>query len=129
MQEHFDKYAADYAGSVVEGWPAEGMMWSVTGMQYEQGPEVAEGEMLVAERKKRQEVMEVVEVPARKKDGGVAKGKGVEGSTSTPGSATAPSAHRVTSDEAVPISAAPQYKYQTPVEDPKLPRCWVGRWM
>ena len=46
MQERFDKYAADYAGFAAEGRPAEGMMWSVTGMQYEQGPEVAEGEML-----------------------------------------------------------------------------------
>ena len=93
MQECFDKYAADYAGFAVEGWPAEGMMWSVTGMQYEQGPEVAEGEMLAAERKKRREVMEVVQVPAHKKDGAVAKGKGVEGSTSAPGSATTPPAH------------------------------------
>ena len=35
MQEHFDKYAVDYVGFVVEGRPAEGMMWSVTGMQFE----------------------------------------------------------------------------------------------
>ena len=49
MQERFDKYAADYAGFAAEGRPAEGMMWSVTGMQYEQGPEVAEGEMLAVE--------------------------------------------------------------------------------
>ena len=63
MQERFDKYAADYAGFAAEGRPAEGMMWSVTGMQYEQGPEVARGEMLVAERKKQREVMEAVEVP------------------------------------------------------------------
>ena len=122
MQERFDKYAADYAGFAAEGQPAEGMMWSVTGMQYEQGPEVAEGEILAAERKKQREVMEAVEVPTRKKDGGAAKGKGVEGSTASPGSAAAPSAHRVVSDEAVPISAVPQYKYQTPVEDPKLAR-------
>ena len=49
MQECFDKYVADYAGFVAEGRPAEGMMWSVMGMQYEQGPEVAEGEMLAVE--------------------------------------------------------------------------------
>ena len=96
-------------------------------MQYEQGPEVAEGEMLAAERKKRREVMEAVEVPTRKKDEGAAKGKGVEGSTAAPGSAAAPSAHRVVSDEAVPISAAPQYKYQTPVEDPKLVHAVLDR--
>ena len=66
-------------------------------------------------------------MPTRKKDGGVAKGKGVEGLTSAPGSATAPSAHRVASDEAVPISAAPQYKYQTPVEDPKLAHAVLDR--
>ena len=79
MQERFDKYAADYAGFAAEGRPAEGMMWSVTGMRYEQGPEVTDGEMLAVERKKRREVMEAVEVPTRKKDGGAAKGKGVEG--------------------------------------------------
>ena len=78
--------------------------------------------MLAAEQKKWQKVMEAVEVPASKKDGAGAKGKGVEGSTSAPGSATTPPAHRVTTDEAIPISAAPQYKYQTPVEDPKLVR-------
>ena len=97
------------------------------GMQYEQGPEVTDGEMLAVERKKRREVMEAVEVTTRKKDGGAAKGKGVEGSTAAPGSAAAPSAHRVVSDEAVPISAVPQYKYQTPVEDPKLARAVLDR--
>ena len=33
MQECFDKYAADYAGFVAEGRPAEGIMWLVTGCQ------------------------------------------------------------------------------------------------
>ena len=80
-------------GFVAEGRPAEGMMWSVMGMQYELGKEIAEGEMLAAEQKKWQEVMEAVEVPACKKDRAVAKGKGVEGSTSAPGSATTPPAH------------------------------------
>ena len=64
MQERFDKYVAQYANFVTTGQAAATMLWSVDTLQYAQdGGSV---EVLAAEKKKRKEVFDGVEVAARK---------------------------------------------------------------
>ena len=63
MWEGFDKYAAEYARFVNGNWPADALMWSVAGMQYEN---IGEVDGFIGKKKKRREVMDTVEIPVKK---------------------------------------------------------------
>ena len=65
MREHFDKYAVEYAKFVSDNRPADALMWSLASLQYKNA-EVVNG--FVGEKKKKWEIMDAVEVPARRKE-------------------------------------------------------------
>ena len=123
MQEQFDKYAAQYANFVTTGQAAATMLWSVDTLQYAQdGGSV---EVLAAEKKKRKEVFDGVEVAARK---GVVTNREGSGKAGAGGSKVANHTDtRSSPTEPIPAASGPQFRYQTPVEDPKLAKSVLER--
>ena len=132
MQEQFDKYTAEYAKFAGEGRTADAMMWSVSAMQLESVDEV---EGFAGEKKKRREVMDAVEILAKKKESSVrgntsAKEGGAE-KTMKPGEGAnrggGNSIGRKSSKEGVAASAGPQYRYTTALENPKIAKGMLDR--
>ena len=123
MQERFDKYAAQYVNFVTTGQAAATMLWSVDTLQYAQdGGSV---EVLVVEKKKRKEVFDGVEVVARK---GVVPNREGSGKAGAGGSKVANHTDtRSSPTEPIPAASGPQFRYQTPVEDPKLAKSVLER--
>ena len=121
MRERFDKYAVEYAKFIGDNRPADTLIWSVASLQYENA-EVVDG--FVGEKKKKREIMDTVEVPARKKE--VSKMSAKEGQAK--GKGTVPATTR-SPDDAIPLASGPQYKYSTPIEDPKIAKGVLDRAM
>ena len=113
MRERFDKYAAEYARFVNDNRPADALMWSVAGMQYEN---IGEVDGFIGEKKKRREIMDVVDIPVKKTEA-VRGGSKESGSK---GKAPAVQSGVHAPDKGIPAASGPQYKYSTPIEDPKI---------
>ena len=95
-------------------------MWSVAGMQYEN---IGDVDGFVGEKKKRREIMDAVEIPVKKTEA-VRCGAKEGGSR---GKAPAAQSAARGPDEGVPAASGPQYKYSTPIEDPKIAKGVIER--
>ena len=122
MQEHFDKYVAQYANFVTTSQAAATMLWSVDMLQYVQ--DSGNVEVLAAE-KKRKEVFDGVEVTVRK---GVVTSREGSGKAGAGESKVANHAKtRSSPTEPIPAASGPQFCYQTTVKDPKLAKSVLER--
>ena len=113
MRERFDKYAVEYARFVNDNQPADALLWSVVGMQYKN---IGEVDGFIGEKKKRREIMDVVDIPVKKTEA-VRGGSKESGSK---GKAPAVQSGVHAPDKGIPAASGPQYKYSTPIEDPKI---------
>ena len=67
MWEHLNKYTAEYVRFMSDNQPADALMWSVAGMQYKN---IGDVDSFIGKKKKRQEIMDAVEILAKKTEGG-----------------------------------------------------------